>query len=132
MNRSRLVSLVACIALLGGCCEPESPCRKTTPSDEKGMAVAGILLSVGAVIAIVAWLMPNKHEQHDDPPPPSAVPERDRAIALHREARAAAAKDDCATVVKLDVEISGVDREYHDTVFVDDAPIQRCLAGPAH
>ena len=51
------------------------------------------------------------------------------AHQLTRSARNAARRGDCAAVAKLDVQVRALDVDVHDTEFVRDAAIARCLAG---
>jgi hypothetical protein len=53
----------------------------------------------------------------------------DSAWQLTLQAEAAARMADCASVHALDAQVSALDREMHDTVFVRDASIARCLNG---
>jgi len=70
------------------------------------------------------------------PPPPTREPSdfdrtqrRERAEMRMRAAFDAARTGDCATVVKLDVEVREIDAEFHNKVFVRDVGLARCLAG---
>ena len=47
---------------------------------------------------------------------------------LLRSARNAAGRGDCATVVEIDIQMRKIDADFHDTVFVRDAALARCLA----
>jgi hypothetical protein len=47
---------------------------------------------------------------------------------LTRSARNAARRGDCATVVGIDMQMRKIDADFHDTVFVRDTVIARCLA----
>lgn len=88
-------------------------------------------LSVGlpyAVSAIYGYLrVSGCHEDATRPvveraaePPPSPA-------AMTERAAAAARAGDCATVKKFDPAVDALDATYHDTVFVRDAAIARCL-----
>ena len=52
---------------------------------------------------------------------------RDDAWALTKAAAAAARAGDCKTVRKLDRRVLGLDADFHNTVFLADVGIGRCL-----
>jgi hypothetical protein len=56
---------------------------------------------------------------------------RAHAWSLTKSAAQAARQGDCATVAELDVQLRAVDLDFHNTVFVGDVAIARCLAQPA-
>jgi hypothetical protein len=47
---------------------------------------------------------------------------------LLRSARNAVGRGDCARVVEIDIQMRKIDADFHDTVFVRDAALARCLA----
>jgi hypothetical protein len=55
---------------------------------------------------------------------------RAEAWTITKLAAEAARAADCAKVKELDVEVQGLDLDFHNTVFVRDVAIARCLAGP--
>lgn len=55
------------------------------------------------------------------------VAQRAQAWTLTREAAAAARASDCSRVTVLDAQVRVVDAEFHDTVFLADVAIARCL-----
>jgi hypothetical protein len=55
------------------------------------------------------------------------VRRREQAIALMTTAADAARHDDCATVMEIDPQVRELDADLHDTVFVRDVAIRRCL-----
>jgi hypothetical protein len=55
---------------------------------------------------------------------------RTTAWQTTKAAAAAARADDCPRVRELDAQVRALDRDLHDTVFVHDVAIARCLAAP--
>ncbi len=56
--------------------------------------------------------------------------DREAAWQLTKQAAAAARNDDCATVGSLAERVRTLDADFHDTVFVRDVAISRCLSAP--
>ncbi len=63
-----------------------------------------------------------------DPAPPAPPQQPKTAWQLTQDAAAAARAGDCETARKADSAVRGLDASYHDTVFVRDPAIARCLA----
>jgi hypothetical protein len=53
---------------------------------------------------------------------------REHAWSLTKAAAAAARTGDCAAVLELDAQVRAVDLDFHNTVFLGDVAIARCLA----
>lgn len=65
------------------------------------------------------------------PTPTPAPSDRERAWTLTKVASTAAGLADCETVRMLDVQVAQLDLDAHDTVFVRDPAIVRCLMATA-
>lgn len=59
-----------------------------------------------------------------EPPDPAT---RQRAWSITKQAAEQARAGDCGAVSTYDQEVRDLDPEFHDTVFVRDAAIKRCL-----
>ena len=55
---------------------------------------------------------------------------KDRALELGKQAAAAARAGECATVTAIDPQLCTLDADYHDSVFVHDVSIAKCLGEP--
>lgn len=60
-----------------------------------------------------------------------AVAARERAWTLSKEASAAARTGDCTGVEARAIQIREIDRDFHDTVFLRDVAIKRCMDAKA-
>jgi len=56
---------------------------------------------------------------------------RAQAWELTKAASSAARSGDCVIVIKLGADVRSIDADFHDSVFVRDAAIARCLAANA-
>lgn len=67
----------------------------------------------------------------DAAPVVPALPPREQAWGLTKQAMAAARADDCNAVRELDVRVRDLDAEMHAATFIRDEAIRRCLGLPS-
>lgn len=67
----------------------------------------------------------------DVPPPTQSAQQKadEEAWSMTKRAQEAARKGDCDRVKKIEPTVKDRDPSFHDTVFMRDAAIQRCLTG---
>lgn len=128
---------VATLGAMGGLAfavtgEPAG-CACPTPREATG----AILFLGGGTVAVVsliaaAFLAIDIDSSESAPAPTPAVVDdplviHERVWAMTREAAAMARAHHCEKVKAIELEVRGLDLEFHDTVFSRDAEVSTCL-----
>lgn len=98
------------------------------PSHDDAIMNAGLVFIPVSVLGALLYISTDKIANEEREPPPTQH-ERKRAAAweLTKQAATAARDRDCTQVQAIDPRVRDLDLEFHLSVFMRDAAIQRCL-----
>jgi hypothetical protein len=146
-QQSRTTAQVGGVAVLVGAvfvgvqiarCPPMAPCTDLSSGDKvfAGISLSGLLIGLtllaGGGLGMLSFDRPAEPQaQHPAAPQasPRAAPYAPTELVrgITRSAIDSANANDCAAVKRREVDVLELDPRFHDTVFVRDAAIKKCL-----